>query len=232
MQCTGQSSACSQSPEVWWLRFLAHSLLVKHALSHRWVTVFCLLDFLKCSHQGLLLLVTSIVLHFIALPFWTPNSTFFAISSVSRGILESLQDQRSTVVALLIFWSLLGLLSLAVIPIYHWQQWNVTTRTRKLFHVAVLAVYTSGLAFSPLLLALASIGATLALVGLEMIRVSRVVPDVSTILTTSLQPFLDSKEGGNLILTHIYLLVGASWPLWLAPALNPPSLPLYAGPRC
>ena len=173
--------------------------------------------------------MTSIVLNFIALPFWTPGSTFFAISSVSRGILESLQHQRSTVVGLLLFWSLLGLLSLAVVPIYHWQQWRVTTRTRKLFHVAVLAVYTSGLAFSPLLLALASIGATLALISLEIIRVSRVIPDISTILTTSLQPFLDSKEGGNLILTHIYLLVGASWPLWLAPALNPPSLALYAG---
>jgi len=179
--------------------------------------------------QGLLLLVTSVVLNFIALPFWTPSSTFFAISTVSRGILESLEDQRSTVVGLLLFWSILGLLSLAVVPIYHWQQWNVTTRTRKLFHLAVLAVYTTGLAFSPLLLALASIGATLAMLGLEIIRVSRVIPDISSILTTSLKPFLDSKEGGSLILTHIYLLVGASWPLWLAPALNPPSLPLYAG---
>ena len=110
----------------------------------------------------------------------------------------------------------LGLLSLALVPIYHWQQWKVTTRTRKLFHVAVLAVYTSGLAFSPLLLAIASIGATLAMVGLEMVRVSRVIPDISSILTASLQPFLDSKEGGSLILTHIYLLVGVSWPLWLA----------------
>lgn len=179
--------------------------------------------------QGLLLLVTSIVLNFIALPFWTPSSTFIAISTVSRGVLESLQDQRSTVVGLLLFWSILGLLSLAVVPIYHWQRWKVTTRTRKLFHVAVLAVYTSGLAFSPLLLAIASIGATLAMVGLEVVRVSRVIPDISSILTTSLQPFLDSKEGGSLILTHIYLLVGVSWPLWLAPALNPPSLPLYAG---
>jgi len=179
--------------------------------------------------QGLLLLLASMVLNFLALPYWSPTSVIFAISSVCRGILESLQDQRSTVVALLVFWSMLGLASLAVVPLYHWKNWKVTTRTRKIFHLAVLAVYTSGLAFSPLLLALASVGAALALVGLEIIRVSKVVPDITTILTNSLQPFLDSKEGGGLILTHIYLLIGASWPLWLAPTLAPPSLALYAG---
>ena len=92
---------------------------------------------------------------------------------------------------------MLGLASLALVPLYHWKNWKVTTRTRKIFHVAVLAVYTSGLAFSPLLLALASVGAALALIGLEIIRVSKVVPNVSTILTNSLQPFLDSKEGGG-----------------------------------
>lgn len=173
--------------------------------------------------------MTSLVLNFIALPFWTPNSILFALTTVFRGILESLQEQRSTVVGLLLFWSILGLLSLAVVPLYNWQKWKVTTSTRKLFHVAILGVYTSGLAFSPLLLALASIGATLTLVGVEIIRVSRVIPDLSKILTTAFKPFLDSKDCGDLIVTPTYLLVGASWPLWLAPALNPPSLALYAG---
>merc|ERR1711909_247735 len=96
--------------------------------------------------------------------------------------------------------------------------WSVNTRTRKLFHLSVVLVYVSGLLYCPMLLYISSIAAFVLMLAVEAVRCSKVFPPASDILTQSLQPFLDSKDSGSLILTNIYLLVGVSWPLWVYPA--------------
>jgi dolichol kinase len=47
-------------------------------------------------------------------------------------------------------------------------------------------------------------------------RISRVAP-LGEILHQSLQVFLDEKDTGPVILSHIYLLLGCALPLWLYP---------------
>ena len=52
------------------------------------------------------------------------------------------------------------------------------------------------------------------------------IPPVAAPLSAFLARFLDSRDGGTLVLTHLYLLLGCALPLWLADALpGPPPLP-------
>ena len=86
--------------------------------------------------------------------------------------------------------------------------------------------------YSPVLLYISSIAALVFMVSIEAVRWSQAIPPVSYFLTEALQPFLDSKDGGSLILTNIYLLVGVSWPLWVYPgpiSVQPSPLVLYCG---
>ena len=41
-------------------------------------------------------------------------------------------------------WALLSALSVGVVALYNSRGWPVNTRTRKIFHLAILLVYTSG----------------------------------------------------------------------------------------
>ena len=140
---------------------------------------------------------------------------------------------RTIVMLLLFTWSLLVLASVAVVGLYSSRGWVVTTGTRKLFHVAILLVYTSGLLHCHLLLLVASYAALGLMLGLEMLRVSELIPLVSTFLTQRLRPFLDTKDSGRLIPTNIYLLIGLSLPLWTDPGpvsvFASSSLNLYSG---
>ena len=83
------------------------------------------------------------------------------------------------------------------------------------------------------LLLVASYAALGLMLGLEMLRVSELIPLVSTFLTQRLRPFLDTKDSGRLILTNIYLLIGLSLPLWTDPGpvsvFASSSLNLYSG---
>ncbi|XP_013391612.1 dolichol kinase [Lingula anatina] len=105
-----------------------------------------------------------------------------------------------------------------------------TTVVRKYFHIIAVCVYLPGLLWDPEFLYLASIGAFCVFVLLESIRTLCVYP-FGEILNIFLQVFLDERDGGQIILTHIYLLVGCSLSLWISPYdLNFANhLPLYSG---
>ena len=45
------------------------------------------------------------------------------------------------------------------------------------------------------------------------------IPPLAAPLSAFLARFLDSRDGGTLVLTHLYLLLGCAVPLWLADAL-------------
>jgi len=134
-------------------------------------------------------------------------------------------------ITLLISWVVLSCLSVMVVILYKYMNWKVTTTSRKIFHLSVILVYIPGLMYDPVLLSYSSIGATLVFIFLELIRWSEKVPILSDGLSNYLKHFTDEKEGGSLILTNIYLLVGVSLPLWLwsGPLEIPSKLPLYAG---
>lgn len=42
------------------------------------------------------------------------------------------------------------------------------------------------------------------------------IPIIGNAIGNAFQIFLDEKDSGSLILTHIYLLIGCSCPVWLS----------------
>jgi hypothetical protein len=54
---------------------------------------------------------------------------------------------------------------------------------------------------------------------LEYIRTNQ-IGQLAKFLDQSFEIFVDQKDSGNLILTNIYLLAGASLPMWITPGKN------------
>lgn len=90
------------------------------------------------------------------------------------------------------------------------------TILRKYFHCVVVAIFMPGILLDPELLFVASVVALSGFLFIEAIRLFNFEP-VGPFLQKSLSKFLDSKDEGLLILTHIYLLVGCSLPIWIFP---------------
>ena len=99
------------------------------------------------------------------------------------------------------------------------QKSKATTRTRKLFHALMVIVCTSGISLDPDFTYLASVVAFCVFALLESLRFHKIDP-FHKILDSSFEIFLDEKDSGGLILTHIYLLIGCCAPLWLAHDLS------------
>ena len=90
------------------------------------------------------------------------------------------------------------------------------TVIRKCFHGVVVAIYLPGILCDPELLFVASTIALTAFLLLEAIRLYD-LEYIGAFLTQKVAGFLDEKDQGTLILTHIYLLVGCSLPIWISP---------------
>ena len=183
--------------------------------------------------QGSLYSGGAIIMKILTIKKWTTRDLALELARSLSWMEESLMLNRTMVMMLLFTWSLLVLASVAVVGLYTSRGWQVTTGTRKLFHVAIVLVYISGLQHCHLLLLVSSYAAMGLMLSLEMLRVSELVPMVSTFLTQRLRPFLDTKDSGRLILTNIYLLIGLSLPLWTDPGpvsvFASSSLNLYSG---
>ncbi|XP_023333333.1 dolichol kinase isoform X2 [Eurytemora carolleeae] len=106
-------------------------------------------------------------------------------------------DHYSTPSSILLIssWIVLGVLSVCVVVVYKHKGWPVHSRTRKLFHLAVILVYVPGLIVNPDLLYIASLGATTLFISLEALRYSGKLPRLTRPLTAHLEHFADNKEG-------------------------------------
>uniref|UniRef100_A0A3Q3NAF1 dolichol kinase n=1 Tax=Labrus bergylta TaxID=56723 RepID=A0A3Q3NAF1_9LABR len=93
---------------------------------------------------------------------------------------------------------------------------QASTVVRKYFHLIVVATYVPGLIYDRQLLHVASVGCLAAFLFLEYVRYFRIRP-LGQLLRQVLTLFLDERDSGPLILTHVYLLLGMSLPIWLFP---------------
>lgn len=91
-----------------------------------------------------------------------------------------------------------------------------STIVRKCFHLLALAIYIPGVIYEPYVTHLASSVAVAAFIFIEYVRLFRIGPFGSSV-HSALVVFLDDKDSGALILTHVYLLLGLALPLWLFP---------------
>ncbi|XP_038601606.1 dolichol kinase [Tachyglossus aculeatus] len=131
--------------------------------------------------------------------------------------------QTPTRICLLFYWSLLAAAACGLVLLQsskrssaESKKYRASTVTRKYFHLIVVATYVPGLVLDRPLLYVAAALCLAALVFLEYVRFFRIKPLGQT-LRSLLSLFLDERDSGPLILTHIYLLLGLSFPVWLFP---------------
>ncbi|XP_071844566.1 dolichol kinase-like isoform X2 [Apostichopus japonicus] len=125
-------------------------------------------------------------------------------------------------------WLVLVTLAIAVVG----TTTSSSTVVRKYFHLIATGTFVSGLYYDPELICLASAGVFFIFIVLEVIRVLRVQP-IGGSINDAFQVFVDDRDGGLLILTHVYLLVGLSLPIWILSGghylQSGKFLPLYSG---
>jgi dolichol kinase len=158
---------------------------------------------------------------FILLGVITPPTSRVMRVNCWLWTLENVLAERHRL--LLLTWLALVLLALAA-P--RRATWVPLTVRRKYFHLIALVALvppallrsgpeaTAGLltaASSSALGRLASGVALAALCALELARFGKVAPAVESFMRS----FTDARDSGQLIITHIYLLIGCAAPLWI-----------------
>ncbi|NXH12070.1 DOLK kinase, partial [Bucco capensis] len=130
--------------------------------------------------------------------------------------------QTQTRVYLLVYWTFLAALACGMVFYQNTKRSSeskkhqASTVTRKYFHAIVVATYVPGLIYDQQLLHVAAVLCLALFIFLEYVRYFRIKPFGQT-LRHLLSLFLDERDSGPLILTHIYLLLGMSLPVWLFP---------------
>lgn len=92
--------------------------------------------------------------------------------------------------------------------------------SRKLYHFLITAVAVPGAFADSAFLSLALCGALSLFVVAEVIRVCR-VPPIGPVLDAYMSRYIDKRDAGDVILTHIYLLLGCALPFWLHAPFEP-----------
>jgi len=90
-----------------------------------------------------------------------------------------------------------------------------TIVVRKLYHVLVLALFLPGTLLRPHFMSLSYSVALALLLLVEAVRATD-QPTLGPAVHAFMAKYTDARDGGRLILTHIYLLLGCAAPLWLA----------------
>ncbi|XP_030061893.1 dolichol kinase [Microcaecilia unicolor] len=127
-----------------------------------------------------------------------------------------------TRVYLLVYWTLLAATACAIVFYQNSRssteskEHQASTVIRKYFHVIMVATYMPGLMYDQQLLYVAAVVCLAVFIFLEYIRYFCIWPLGQT-LQRLLALFLDERDSGPVILTHIYLLLGMSFSLWLFP---------------
>ncbi|XP_053329841.1 dolichol kinase [Spea bombifrons] len=194
----------------------------------------------------LLGIIFSILFFFLDSNTWTSSLFFYMMTAVlGLGIflpwlqllikkhplfwLFEFLVQTRTRLYLLTSWILLVLSACAVVLYQNYRRsteskkHQVSTVIRKYFHFLAVATYVPGLIYDRQLLFVASVVCLAVFVLLEYVRYFRIKP-LGHALRNLLSLFVDERDSGPLILTHIYLLLGMSLPVWLFPRFCASSL--------
>ncbi|KAK7116693.1 dolichol kinase-like [Littorina saxatilis] len=126
-------------------------------------------------------------------------------------------------ISLLVWWSAVAVITIIGFTLYtqhlstnpSGKGNRASTTARKVFHMVVVGVYVPGLAVDPFFLLLASVVAFAVLCVLEVSRLIN-VQWLGSAVENSFRVFVDDRDQGPVLLTHVYLLVGLSLPLWLS----------------
>eukprot|EP00054_Salpingoeca_dolichothecata_P017596 m.106014 g.106014 ORF g.106014 m.106014 type:complete len:426 (+) comp22519_c0_seq1:245-1522(+) len=149
---------------------------------------------------------------------WTP----WVSRVIGQDVLQYMLLQFSTPQHLLIFgyWlAVLGLYlgSISAFPRLVMQLPLIVQR--KLFHFLLCILFVPAMMIDLEFVALNAACAACVLVMVEVARVSRLPPfDIPVEMFMS--KFVDERDSGGLYVTHLYLLIGCSLPIWCSCALS------------
>ncbi|KAJ0412872.1 hypothetical protein ATCC90586_002502 [Pythium insidiosum] len=116
---------------------------------------------------------------------------------------------------LVVFWSACLVVSVPAFAIISRALALRQIIARKLFHVLVVVMFVPAFYASAAMLALSYGVALAAFCLVECVRAVS-LPPLGEHVAAFVKPFIDHREGGRVILTHTYLLLGCAMPLWLA----------------
>ncbi|KAI9021101.1 hypothetical protein DFJ74DRAFT_114087 [Hyaloraphidium curvatum] len=165
-----------------------------------------------------------VVFFFLVLPLWgklKPDPISWAVQFVLVS---------ATRPSLVCYW----VLSLGTIAaVYSWLASGAATKAmlnlkRKYYHLLATAMFWPAAILDPNLLFVAFAAAFALFLLLEYLRIGRIWP-AGEVLDAFLKSFLDERDSGLMIVSHTYLLLGCSIPLWLAKARDFRGLGGFAG---
>jgi dolichol kinase len=93
--------------------------------------------------------------------------------------------------------------------------WSTIT-VRKAFHIALAVMLSPVIAMDPAFVAIAAAGMLRVFAAAEVLRAAG-TPLLSTLASSIVAPFIDSRDEGGFVLTHAYLLAGCALPVWMLP---------------
>ena len=196
---------------------LTSAILISVCLSP---VFYCLTWFTKTSRDTLIYSVAFYVggiMNTLAIFF---PATLIVVGANPLSYIASLLTK--SVSFLIAYWVLLLLVSVAVVV------WNTDYNTqsgrafvpniviRKFFHFVAVLIFVPGIHFEPDFTKFASGVAIVILLICEYLRIFKIYP-FGEILDRYMLSFVDERDCGKVILTHIYLLFGFSLPVWLFP---------------
>ncbi|KAI9258759.1 hypothetical protein BDA99DRAFT_100816 [Phascolomyces articulosus] len=141
--------------------------------------------------------------------FWTLSFVFLSPQRLFLCVYWAL-----TVVTTVIVWVLVLDFSVSDGPVEAKVLTSALNKKRKLFHALAVIMFTPGVLFELPFLQLAFGVALGVFIYLEYLRYFAIWPYGKSI-HMFLSEFIDSRDLGPVILSHIYLLLGCAGPVWL-----------------
>eukprot|EP00474_Spongospora_subterranea_P009076 CRZ09534.1 hypothetical protein [Spongospora subterranea] len=133
-------------------------------------------------------------------------------------------------IMLCVFWAMCLMLSLVSFKRLEASCQLRTIVARKLYHLLISAIVIPGVVIDPIFTALALLAMLMIFTIFEVVRVSKMFT-ISHVLESYMREYIDCKseailvgrDSGSVILSHIYLLLGCSFPLFMhLPSISTP----------
>lgn len=163
-----------------------------------------------CKHQGILHTILTLVLFVLMLEWMS-----FSIGQNSLlWLWDYVTSHTATPLKFIMYYVVVLIPALALAP----DNQKVSLRRiviRKYFHVLALVMFVPTILIHIRFMALASAVALAIFMVLESLRISN-VPMVVAIMDPFMQRYLDDRDAGTAVLTHIYLLMGCALPVFFA----------------
>ncbi|CAF0757633.1 unnamed protein product [Rotaria sp. Silwood1] len=155
----------------------------------------------------------------IFLCVFLPQAYFFLNQNPFTWLFNYILN-KSHRVYLLLFWLIISLVSLLIVNLHlkFTTNFNIKhekTIIRKYFHFLAIIVYTSGIVFDTNLLIMCSIAFIVLLLLLECMKIKN-IPPLGNIIRHAWNMYEDEKDTGSMMVSHLFLIIGLSYPVWLA----------------